>query len=389
MPYEPRVWVLADDRTGDVAQAVGVAEALGVPFVIKPIAYTLLGALHNAVRGTSLLGIDKASRRALIGPWPDVVIAAGRRTLPVARWIKRQSQKAGNRRPALLCQIMWPGTAGAGDLDIVAVPAHDRQVSVRGYDRRDAAPSGFATQTSAPLGHNPIGLNPAAVNPLAAASEGPAILRIPVAPHRVTAARLWLERLKWENRLAALPRPWIAVIVGGTTGPRRFTVEMAEELARRVRSLAEAAGGTLLVTTSRRTGTKATKALFDALGPVGHQYVWGREDAGENPYFGYLAVADALVVTGESVSMLSEAATTGTPVYVYGPNKLLAPKHRRLVDHLYRSGAAQPLGVPLALGTVEGRGVLNVADDIARAIRQRLMSGSPFGGRSFTSGEPG
>ena len=43
-------------------------------------------------------------------------------------------------------------------------------------------------------------------------------------------------------------------------------------------------------------------------------YLWNGE--GENPYYGFLAWADYIIVTADSASMISEAATTGKPVYM-------------------------------------------------------------------------
>ena len=97
------IWVLADDRAGNINQAIGVAEALGKPFKRVDIGYTKLARLPNLIRGASLIGVDEASRSRLIAPWPDLVIAAGRRTAPIARWIKKQSR--GHTR---ICQIMRP-----------------------------------------------------------------------------------------------------------------------------------------------------------------------------------------------------------------------------------------------------------------------------------------
>ena len=83
--------------------------------------------------------------------------------------------------------------------------------------------------------------------------------------------------------------------------------------------MVEAMGGSVLVSTSRRTSKTAAEALLSALGSsCSHAYVWqtGRENR-ENPYMGYLACADAFVVTGESASMLAEACTTGKPVAIF------------------------------------------------------------------------
>lgn len=289
----PVVWALADDRAGNVAQCLGVAEALGLPFAVKHIRYTRAGALPNVLRGASLAGVTAEARAALAPPWPRVVIAAGRRTAPVARWLRRRSG-------ALAVQLMDPGPPGRAEFDLIAVPRHD-----------------------------------------AHAPELPNVLRHTGAAHRVTPARLAAAAAAWDGRLAHLPRPRIALIVGGATKNRPFTAAQAAELGRRAAAMATAAGGSLMVTTSRRTGPAAESALLAALPGPKDVFRWG--DAGENPYFGYLGLADAVIVTGDSVSMVCEACATPGPVYVFAPEGMVAPKHARLHKALYAEGYARPL----------------------------------------------
>ena len=131
----PVVWVLADDRPGNASQCLGVAEALGLGFEVKELAYTAAGALPNVALGASFRGLTATSRAGLTAPWPDVVVAAGRRTGPVARHIKRLGGGA-----AFLAQIMFPGRAGIADFDLVAVPDHDRVAARPNVMRITGAP---------------------------------------------------------------------------------------------------------------------------------------------------------------------------------------------------------------------------------------------------------
>jgi mitochondrial fission protein ELM1 len=324
---EPTVWVLADDRAGNVAQAVGVAEALAWPFEQKTIRYGALGALPNALRGASLRGITAASRAELTAPWPDVVIAAGRRTAPIARWIKKQS---GGK--SYLCQVMWPGSSGITDFNLVAVPNHDQLSGV----------------------HNNV-------------------VRITGAPHRITEGKLALEGAKWAPRFAALPRPLLAVVVGGSTKRKTFTVDMARDLGQQVSAMAKQMKASVLVTTSRRTGSAQAQALMENLPTPAHSHIWRPEGtAKDNPYFGYLALADAVIVTGDSVSMVSEACACSASVYVYDPAELLSPKHDRLLQNLYGLGMAEPLGRnPFSRWD---RPHLNAAAELAGLIHQAMIS---------------
>ncbi len=317
-PVPFQVWTLLDERAGNRSQVLGVGEAVGLPFAIKEIRYGRLARLPNRLLGASLAGLTAESRVDLRAPWPDVVIAAGRRAAPVLRAIKRY----GAGRPFAV-QLMDPG-GRYDDLDLVAVPAHDR-----------AAPAANVLLTTG-------------------------------APHRVTPEKLAAARKDWLPRLAHLPEPRIAVLVGGPTKRRRFTPEMARALAGAAGALAAKAGGSLLVSTSRRTGAAADD-LIDALGVPYHAYRYS--DTGENPYFGYLALADFVIVTGDSASMCTEACASGAPVYIYAPPGFVIDKHTRLHHALFAYGCARPL--ESALETWE-YAPLNSAGTIAAEIQARL-----------------
>jgi hypothetical protein len=194
------------------------------------------------------------------------------------------------------------------------------------------------------------------------------ILTVTGSPHGLTAATLEQAAEKWRADFASLPKPWIALIVGGSTRRRKFTRAMARELGRRASRMASQAGGALLVTTSRRTGA-ATEDLLDGIKAPSRVYRWGGDDGGENPYVGYIALADAIVVTGDSASMCSEACATRAPVYIFAPPALTVAKHARLHEDLYAKGYAKPLG---ELYQPWSHPPLNPAQDVAAAIRRRL-----------------
>ena len=106
--------------------------------------------------------------------------------------------------------------------------------------------------------------------------------------------------------------------------------------------LKEKTGGSVLITTSRRTGEKAEKVIMNALqGIPSYTFLWGEKK--ENPYMGYLACADNIVVTGDSVSMCCEACGTNKPVFVFTGKKWLTRKHIRFVASLYKNGYAVAL----------------------------------------------
>ena len=317
MVNNPSIWVLADDRAGNVAQCLGVGEALGLAFERKDIAYGVLSKLPNLFLGASLLGVTPQTQRQLCAPWPDLVISAGRRTAPVARYIKKQSN--GKTK---LVQIMDPGAGGAPDFDLICVPAHD-DVSLK-------------------------------INQM----------KMVGAPHCVTDQKLTKALEEWQERFSHLKAPRIGLIVGGATKNKMFSSDMAAALGHSVNELAKEMDASVLVTTSRRTGT-AAEPLLDKITVPAYRFKWG--DEGENPYFGFLVSSDFLIVTGDSVSMCSEACASGKPVYIYAPDGMVSDKHKRLHVSLYEGGYARPFE-----GVLEDQAgqKLNAANDIASAIRQ-------------------
>jgi mitochondrial fission protein ELM1 len=266
----PRTWLLLGHKQGDNGQVLALAEALGWPFEIKRIVYRPWELATNRLVGVTLLGIDRGRSSPLAPPWPELVISAGRRNEPVARWV--QAQAGGHPRVRLVhVGRPWAPT-DAFDL-IVTTPQY-------------------------------------------ALPERPNILHNEAPMHRVVSGRLAEEGARWAPRLAHLPRPWTAVLLGGHIPPFTFDLEAGTALGRHVAALARAEGGSLLVSTSARTPGKVVDALAAALDVPHLLYRWRRDDP-DNPYFGFLALAERIVVTSDSMSMLIEAVATGKPVLVF------------------------------------------------------------------------
>jgi mitochondrial fission protein ELM1 len=309
------VWVLADDRAGNVAQAMGVAEALDYPFVVKQIRYNLWGVVHNLVRAASRRGLSRWSRKAIEQkPPPQLVIGAGRRTAPLARWFKR-------RYSAKIVQIMDPGWPGRDDFDLIIAPKHD-----------ELPPAANLFQTFGSC-------HPARKSRLAAAAA------------------------LWQTRLPDLPRPWTLVAVGGATSGSSFGAAEVMQLAQQCAPLP----GSLFVVTSRRTGRRNERLLRQAMPPPSYFYGW--TEGGDNPYLGLLALADQVVVTGDSMSMCSEACANGGPVFIFQPERGLPRKYRLFHQDLFAACYARPLSA--ADFTPWRHPPLDASQEAANEIRQR------------------
>jgi len=264
----PRVWLLMGHRAGDNTQVHALGEALGWPFVIKRFVYKSYERILNLPFMATLAGVVKHESDILTPPWPDLVLTAGRRNEPIARWIKEQS--GGHTR---LVHVGRPWAS---------------------LDRWDLV----------------------VTTPQYRLPRGPTVLHNEAPLHRVTPERLANAAKEWEPHVAHLPRPYVTVLAGGPSGPYPFDAPSGARLAHQASAFAAARGGSLLVTTSARTPAATIEALFRNVTVPSMLYRWRRDDPG-NPFFGFLALADALIVTADSVSMMTEACATGRPVYFY------------------------------------------------------------------------
>lgn len=264
LPRDLTVWVLSDGKPGMQNQCVGLAEALGAEPVVKRIAPRFPWSKLPPQLWLAPLSAPGPDGDAIAPPWPDLLIATGRQTVAVALAIKAAS---GGR--TFCVQIQNP-TTGTDRFDLIAVPKHDRM-------------------------------------------DGPNVVLTDGALHRVTREKLEDAAARFRGTLSHLPHPLVAVLVGGSNGKYRMTEAAARNLAQGLRRLCTEHGAGLAVTASRRTGAANEGILRDALAGLPAE-IW--DGTGENPYFAYLGLADAIVVTADSVSMTTEACSTGKPVYV-------------------------------------------------------------------------
>ena len=315
--------MLDDPRAGTAAQAIGIAERLGQPFRRIPLAWNWKSHVAGLAPHGSLMGVAADTAFETIeDAAPSLVISAGRRSAPVALWLRA---RYGSR----LVHCMSPGLSGLfrrEAFDLLVIPAHDRP------------------------------------------APAPNVMPVLGAPHRVSPWALHQAQSAWSERLAHLPQPRVALLVGGPVRAVGMPTELAFALGREVAQLAISIGGTVMATTSRRTGQEAADALADGLGPAMHVlYRWGEPD--ENPYMGFLATADVIVVTADSVSMISEACATTSPVYVALP-ELAGPRHRALVESLAQAGQIRPFAHSLASWP---RTPLDESGRVADEIRRRFV----------------
>ena len=326
MSKQPRVWLLLGHRRGDNGQLVALGEALGVPFETRTIHYNWQARLRMKLSRIGIGHVTNDSRRWLRPPWPDLVIGIGRRSVPVARWIQRES---------------------GGGARIVRL-GHPRAPS-RLFDLVITTPQ-YPVAPAENVLTLPIAMNRFRKPPAAAIDE-----------------QAWLD---------ARPRPHLLLSLGGTAPMWRLDMEALRSAAASLERQAASDGGTLIVVGSPRTPTEAWTVVRDAAPACA-------EVESEVRYAVLLADADAHFVTADSVSMISEAVMTGKPVGLIavepdarGRRKLAKrdPATTGLRDPRRFWAAVQDRGLA---GTVDEPRSGSVEDPVATAVaavRGRLRS---------------
>lgn len=162
-------------------------------------------------------------------------------------------------------------------------------------------------------------------------------------PHKLTQENLAAAYLQHENYFNTLPKPIIGLLIGGNTRYcDGFNAAHALQLAMRVARIAKSTHGCIVVSNSRRTPANALTALLDGLAGLRY-YFFDWQQTEPSVYHALLAHADLFIVTGDSLSMCSEAAFTGKPLLVDLSKDATECYHREIVGKLIDYGAAQLL----------------------------------------------
>lgn len=318
MPHPPRTaWVISDGAAGNERQALALASALGVParVLTLPLRAPWAWLAPRRIPG-GRLALAPRDRAGFEAPWPDVAIGCGRASALLTRMLRELSR--GN---CYCVQILDP-RIDPRHWDAVVAPRHDQ---LQGAN------------VIATLGS----LNPIDDAWLASGREA-------------------------FPGFGALPAPRVALLVGG---PRRG-IEFNAALSQRLldAALGVAQGGSVLATTSRRTPPEFAARLRDAL--AAHPGVFWN-GTGTNPYPGLLGWADRIVVTPDSVNMLSEACAAGVPVHT-ATTAPLPEKIARFHAALRERGLlTEPDAVPTNLPP------LRETRAIAAELRQRMATRAP------------
>jgi mitochondrial fission protein ELM1 len=298
--YQPDIWVLLTQAPGDNDQCMALAEALDRPALIKRLDWHVTDAAEDRAMVRRLLAgtSDAQQWRRAIGlhaPWPRIVIACGRRSDRIGFWIKRQS---------------------GGHTKVVSIGRARRPVA--SYDLLVAPP-----QFSLPERSNVINLSLPLARRRAANDD-----------HVPAGAR----RSNVRSNIVPVPKPWFTILLGGETKQFAACESVLVDVARRAQMAANRHGGSVVVSTSRRTPPSLLAAVERVLDRP-YIYRWSEASTDENPYETLLHQSAALFVTADSASMILDGCASGTPTYVVEyPERLdLRRRWRRLLFRLIRS----------------------------------------------------
>jgi mitochondrial fission protein ELM1 len=279
----PVTWIVTETGLiGTENQCRGVAMALGVDPVVKRIGLRQPWKTLSPFLGCETP--DTFTGDTLDSPWPDLVIASGRKAIAAARYIRRRSPRT------MIVQLQDPRWSRR-TFDLIAVPHHDP-------------------------------------------ARGKKIVITSAAPNMITPELLQSAREKWAPVLEPLRGPRVAILIGGNSKAHKLTAARMKSFCAQLKGLMDV-GDSLMITASRRTGDE-NRALLEKSLPGA--LIWN--GTGDNPYHGYLAWADYILVTADSVSMISEAATTGKPVYIV-PLDGGSARFDRFYEHLIRRGVVR------------------------------------------------
>ncbi|APH58952.1 Hypothetical protein GbCGDNIH7_0634 [Granulibacter bethesdensis] len=310
----PAAWAISEPYAGLQAQIKGIAEAVGLAPEIRSL--KARGVWKNLSPSLWPMPLRAIEPEALAGAIPEIIIGGGGMAARIGAALKSR-HKTGIR----VVQVQHPRMNPAR-FDVVLVAEHD-------------------------------GLT------------GPNVLVTRNALHGVTPQRLAEAAALWAPRFAHLPRPLVAVLVGGSNGRYRLDRDVAVALGADLAAMMQADHVGIALTPSRRTAPDAVSALRQALEPRGG-WVWNGE--GDNPYFGLLACADAIVTTEDSVSMVSEAVATSVPVLL----ARLPGRSRRIGqfnDRMMACGRVRPFRGRLEQWATEP---LDDTPAVAAELRHRL-----------------
>lgn len=280
----PKIWVLVDSRVGNSNQAIALADELGEIYETKNIEYNRFAKLPNFILALRPFHVKEHILKALKNEeLPNIIISSGRRTAALAAYLRKLSNDK-----LKIIQIMRPDI-NPSKFALIILPQHDS-----------------FTQTL------------------------PNVVRIIGALNRIQ-EKLSVAASEFTQNYPDLEK-FIAVVLGGSNKKWDFNLAEAKWLADKISILSRNHSMPLFISFSRRTPDNVKKLFRD----VFHwpHIIYDPTDSTPNPYPGILAKATFCITTADSISMCSEAAATGKPLYIFMPENFNLKKHKFFIQQL-------------------------------------------------------
>ena len=328
------VWVLIDDKVGSNKQSIAIANKLFNKFIIKKISYNCLIKIPNIFRQSSLIGIDTKSSSNIFDKLPNVVISAGRRLSSVALNIKKRNSKLNKK--TFLINIMNPNLS-LKKFDIIILPKHD-----------------FLKQKTDNV-----------IEMVGSLNE----LNIDFVNKEYEKDNIYKQQILSNN----FTSPFISLFIGGDTKNFQFDIQKFEKIILTLKKIVLSINGTILISTSRRTNINCINIIKTHFKNYSNCifYEYNSNDNLNNPYYVFLKLSKFIIVTADSISMMTEFCSINNNVYICDPINKLPKKHKYLLDYLITNSYATLFDEKTIELETKNNILLSETDRVAQLIKKK------------------
>jgi mitochondrial fission protein ELM1 len=299
-----KIWVLVDDRAGNRAQIIGLAQNLSDDFEIKEIQYNNFIKIPNFLKFGFLIGISKETKKYLLKNKniPDIIISAGRRSAILSSYLKKKFSNIYN------IHLMSPDLSFDKFSQII-LPNHD--------------------------GIKKNHLNISYING---------------ALHKINTETIKQNFVKHQKFFTQFSQPLISVLIGGNSKNKNFSAEKMQELLILCQNISHKYGYPILFFNSRRTNREMSKVLENFLTEnQNHQLYHHKQKNSHEIYLASLYTSKIIITTGDSISMCSESCASGKYIFIYSDSEFCSKKHLKFHNCLFQQNYAQKLSCDVKL----------------------------------------
>ena len=326
------VLIILDDKIGHNIQARGIAKALSYPYKEFYIdrSHKYFGMWHYKYVAKKLIAdLEEFVNSTVV---PDIVIGAGSTTAPLLVILKQKYN-------CFVCNIMWPGYILASQMSLNVINQHDNFI----YSKL--------------LRSN--------------------CLKIMQAPHLLFNEEIAkygsIIRNQIDNKYNK-SKKIITVILGGDNYKFSISLSELEIMASKVMNMAKLLNARIFITTSPRTSKEQIDCFKNNIEPsyIENYFIYDKDNKNINPYYDYICVADILIITSDSISMISECCSGPGSLYIYELKNFVG-KYKKFIKTLVKYNFARYLSGSYNNYIFHANKTF-VARHIARAIEQKILN---------------